>query len=172
MFEIGRSPESMDKAFFALEDLKTQQKSNLFIFNIVLGGCANGKDIDRTFATFAEAENLGVVPNLDSYHMLLELCTKTRQGKVAERVWSELGKSGLEPNAETYSRYVDANMSCGNTHTGMGLALAGFVVLGSLFHTLSFSLSLPLIAKEIFTIAAEKKMRLSEGVYVRLITYL
>jgi len=118
IYEIGRKPEHMDKAYFALEDIKSQKKLNVSIFNIVLGGCANGKDIDRTFATFAEAESLGITPNLDSYHMLLDVCFRTRQSRVAERVWKELEKSGLEITADTYARYIDTHLMSGSIDIG------------------------------------------------------
>jgi len=43
MFEIGRSPEGMDKAFFALEDMKSHKSIDVFIYNVVVGGCAQGR---------------------------------------------------------------------------------------------------------------------------------
>jgi len=39
---IASNSSTMDKAFFALEDLKTQKKLDVFVFNIVLTGCAVG----------------------------------------------------------------------------------------------------------------------------------
>lgn len=40
---IGRSPDNMDKAYFALEDLKSQKTLDILIFNIVLAGCSQGR---------------------------------------------------------------------------------------------------------------------------------
>jgi len=123
------------------------------------------QDLDRTFATFAEAEKLGVKPDLDTYLMLLEACSKTRQKQVAERVWKELEASGLKPNEETYAKYLDVLVFSGGDERGKGPSFSSSSLC---VHNLVWCR----LAKEIFLIVSGKKMSLPEGIYVRLISHL
>jgi len=113
IYEISKKPENMDDAFFALEDLKQNKKIDLNAFNIVLAGCAHGKDVERTFATYSEIQKFGLKPDLETIHILLNLCLKTRQKKLPEKVWPEIAKNDLKPSAETYSKYIEACLYCG-----------------------------------------------------------
>jgi len=164
MSEIGKSGERMDKAYFALEDLKLGKGSNQnsnqpqeteykqknpvesktiskIAFNLVLGACAFGGDLDRTFATFAEAEKLGVKPNIDSYELLLSVCRKNNHFNLAEKTWDDMLKGGIQPNDRAYDHFIVTSLSTGSFPP----------------------------AKKLFEEATSKKLPLSESTYLRLL---
>ncbi|GAA5800095.1 hypothetical protein HPULCUR_005517 [Helicostylum pulchrum] len=104
---LDRDVEAIDQAYYLLEEMKKEGKTvDISAFNVVVGACADAKDIERTIATYREASNLGVVPNVDTYNAVLEACIQTRMKDMGVVVVDEMKKAGINPNLGTYNKMI------------------------------------------------------------------
>ena len=105
--QLYNDVESIDKAYYLLEEMKKENKTvDITAFNVVVAACADAKDVERTVATYREAQNLGVTPNVDTYNAVLEACIKTRMKSMGNVVVDEMKKAGINPNLETYTKMI------------------------------------------------------------------
>ncbi|KAI8098679.1 uncharacterized protein BX664DRAFT_381362 [Halteromyces radiatus] len=105
--KISRDVESVDKAYYLLEEMKKEGKTvDVTAFNIVIAACGLAKDIGRTVATYREASNLGVVPDVDTFNAVLEACIQTEMKGMGQIVIEELKKAKVTPNVETFSKMI------------------------------------------------------------------
>lgn len=104
---LDRDVEAIDQAYYLLEEMRKEGKTvDISAFNVVVGACADAKDVERTIATYREASNLGVVPNVDTYNAVLEACIQTRMKDMGVVVVDEMKKAGINPNLDTYSKMI------------------------------------------------------------------
>lgn len=104
---LDRDVDAIDKAYYLLEEMKKENKTvDISAFNVIVGACADAKDLERTIATYREASNLGVTPNVDTYNSVLEACIQTRMKGMGTVVVDEMKKAGINPNLETYSKMI------------------------------------------------------------------
>jgi pentatricopeptide repeat protein len=75
-------------------------------FNIVIAACGLAKDIGRSVATYREAANLGVVPNVDTFNAVLDACIQTDMKGMGQIVIDELKKAKVAPNVDTFSKMI------------------------------------------------------------------
>lgn len=105
--QLDRDVDAIDKAYYLLEEMKKENKTvDISAFNVIVGACADAKDIERTIATYREADNLGVTPNVDTYNAVLEACIQTRMKGMGTVVVDEMKKAGINPNLETYAKMM------------------------------------------------------------------
>lgn len=105
--QLDRDVDSIDKAYYLLEEMKKENKTvDITAFNVVVAACADAKDLERTIATYREAQSLGVTPNVDTYNAVLEACIQTRMKGMGNVVVEEMKKAGINPNLETYSKMI------------------------------------------------------------------
>ncbi|KAI9255473.1 hypothetical protein BY458DRAFT_442275 [Sporodiniella umbellata] len=109
--KISESMETVDKAYYILEELHKENKPvDVAAFNVVLAACADAGDVDRTISTYREAVNLGVQPNVDTYNSILDVCIKGRVHDMDSVVISEMKKANVSPNVDTYVKMIE--LSC------------------------------------------------------------
>lgn len=105
--KLNKDIESVDKAYYLLEEMKKENKTvDISAFNAVVAACAEAKDLNRTVATYREAANLGVVPNVDTYNCVLDACIHTRMKGMGQIVIDEMKKAEITPNLDTYSKMI------------------------------------------------------------------
>ncbi|KAI8379896.1 hypothetical protein EDC96DRAFT_492211 [Choanephora cucurbitarum] len=105
--KLNRDIESVDKAYYLLEEMKKENKTvDISAFNAVVAACADAKDLNRTIATYREAANLGVIPNVDTYNCVLDACIHTRMKGMGQIVIDEMKKAEITPNLDTYSKMM------------------------------------------------------------------
>ncbi|CAO3652691.1 unnamed protein product [Cunninghamella echinulata] len=109
--KISKTVESIDKAYYILEDLKKEGKPvDITAFNILVAACGLAKDIGRTVATYREAKNLGVTPDIDTFNAVLDACIQTDMKGMGKVVIDELKKAGVTPNVDTFTKMI--TLSC------------------------------------------------------------
>ncbi|GAN01885.1 conserved hypothetical protein [Mucor ambiguus] len=109
--QLDKDVDAIDKAYYILEELKKENKTvDISAFNVVVAACADAKDIERTIATYREAQALGVKPNVDTYNLVLEACIHTRMKGMGNVVVDEMKKAEITPNLETYAKMME--LSC------------------------------------------------------------
>ncbi|KAI8058706.1 uncharacterized protein B0P05DRAFT_559523 [Gilbertella persicaria] len=105
--KLDKDVEAIDKAYYLLEEMKKENKTiDISAFNTVIAACADAKDLNRTIATYREASNLGVVPNIDTYNCVLDACIHTRMKGMGHIVIEEMKKAEITPNLDTYSKMM------------------------------------------------------------------
>lgn len=103
--------DAIDKAYYLLEEMRKENKAvDISAFNVVVAACADARDLERTVATYREADNLGVKANVDTYNCVLDACVQTRMKGMGNVVIDEMKKAGITPNLETYSKMIE--LSC------------------------------------------------------------
>lgn len=108
---LNNNVDAIDKAYYILEEMKKEKKTvDITAFNVVVEACANARDLERTIATYREAGQLGVVPNVDTYNAVLEACVKTGMKSMGNVVIEEMKKADISPNLNTYSKMI--SLSC------------------------------------------------------------
>jgi pentatricopeptide repeat protein len=105
--KISSNIETVDKAYYLLEEMKKEGKPvDVTAFNIVIAACGLAKDIGRSVATYREAANLGVVPNVDTFNAVLDACIQTDMKGMGQIVIDELKKAKVAPNVDTFSKMI------------------------------------------------------------------
>lgn len=99
--------ELVDQAFFALEDLSSQgQPVDITAFNAVLEAASRLNDLQRVRATQLAANDLGVVPDIDTYNSALAVCASSGHRELGDTVLKELQDGGIKPNGTTYHHLI------------------------------------------------------------------
>lgn len=111
IIRVLRTPELVDQAFFALEDMHKQEPPvdvDVTALNAVIAASARqGQgDLQRARATQLAAAELGVTPNTDTYNIVLEGCVRARHRELGDTVIGEMINAGVPFNAETYERII------------------------------------------------------------------
>ncbi|CAO3650628.1 unnamed protein product [Cunninghamella blakesleeana] len=105
--KLSKDIDSIDKAYYLLEDLhKEGKRIDITAFNILVTACGLAKDIGRTVATYREAKNLGITPNVDTFNAVLDACIKTEMKGMGNVVIEELKKAEVKPNVDTFTKMI------------------------------------------------------------------
>ncbi|KAI8141759.1 hypothetical protein BJV82DRAFT_670277 [Fennellomyces sp. T-0311] len=108
---LNNNIQAIDDAYYVLEELKKEGRNvDTTAFNAVIESCADAKDLQRTIATYREAQNLNVVPDVDTYNAVLEACVQTANKGMGNAIINEMKKAGIMPNIETYTKMI--GLSC------------------------------------------------------------
>jgi hypothetical protein len=105
---IGKSTQSLDRAFFILQDIvqKEGKRIDIVAFNCLLAACIHLNDASRAVSTYRDAASLKVQPNLETYNILLHAAQIVGHVDLAMYILSELKAAQLAPNADTYGRII------------------------------------------------------------------
>ncbi|CAG8450497.1 15009_t:CDS:2 [Funneliformis mosseae] len=111
---IRKSAESIDHAYYCLEELHNEGKViDPTALNVIIAACSNvgGKskrniDLVRAFETYKAAEKLGVKPNTETFNILLLICCFAKQKDVADQLWQEMHELKIVPIGLTYCRMI------------------------------------------------------------------
>jgi pentatricopeptide repeat protein len=105
---IGQSTTTLDRAFFTLQDIVQKEGKSIDIvaFNALLSGCLLLNDASRAISTYREANTVKVIPNLDTYNILLQAAAKVGHRELVMYILSDLKAAQITPNADTYARVI------------------------------------------------------------------
>lgn len=107
ILDILTTPELVDQAFFALEDMKAQgQKIDITAFNVLMEASSRLQDVQRVRATQMAASELGVVPDLDTFNSALAVCVPASHRALGDTIMEEMKKAGISPNGLTYHNMI------------------------------------------------------------------
>jgi pentatricopeptide repeat protein len=92
---LSKSADDVDKGFYGLQALRTTGKQvDVAAFNAVLKAAEMLGDANRAMVIYRQAEGLGVVPNLETYHVLLSACASAGAVPQAEYLLGDMEKRG------------------------------------------------------------------------------
>ena len=105
---MARSPQTLDRAYFTLQDIvrKEGKAIDITAFNGLLSACLLHNDASRAISTYRDAASLNVVPNLETYNILLAAASQVGHRELAMYILSDLKKARITPNEETYARVI------------------------------------------------------------------
>jgi pentatricopeptide repeat protein len=105
---IAQSPETLDRAFFTLQDIvqKEGKAIDITAFNALLSACLILNDASRAISSYRDAASFNVVPNLETYNILLHAASKVGHRELAMYILSDLKKAQITPNQDTYARVI------------------------------------------------------------------
>jgi pentatricopeptide repeat protein len=88
---LSNTTEDVDKGFYGLQALKATGKHiDTAAFNAVLKGAEMLGDANRAMVIYSQAASLEVVPNLETYHVLLSACVKAGAISQAEHLLQDM----------------------------------------------------------------------------------
>jgi hypothetical protein len=101
------TPELVDQAFFAMEDMKSQgQTIDVTAFNVLVEASSRLKDVQRVRATQLAASDLEVVPNIDTFNSALAVCIPSSHRALGDIILKEMKDAGVSPNGLTYHNMI------------------------------------------------------------------
>lgn len=105
---IAKDTKTLDKAFFALQDIvqKEGKTADITAFNILLKACLLLDDASRAISTYRDAPILKVRPNLETFNLLLASAGLVGHVELAMYILSDLKAAQITPNEETYGRVI------------------------------------------------------------------
>jgi Pentatricopeptide repeat domain/PPR repeat len=106
--EIGKSTQSLDRAFFILQDIiqKEGKRIDIVAFNCLLAACIHLNDASRAISTYRDAETLKVQPNIETFNILLNAAQIVAHTDLAMYILSDLKAAQITPNANTYRHVI------------------------------------------------------------------
>lgn len=107
ILDVLTTPELVDQAFFALEDMKAQgQKIDITAFNVLVEASSRLEDVQRVRATQIAAPDLGVVPDIDTFNSALAVCIPAKHRALGDTIMEEMKQAGISPNGQTYHNMI------------------------------------------------------------------
>jgi hypothetical protein len=107
ILDVLTTPELVDQAFFALEDVKAQGQSiDITAFNVLIEASSRLEDVQRVRATQLAASDLGVVPDIDTFNSALAVCIPASHRALADTILEEMKQHGISPNGWTYHNMI------------------------------------------------------------------
>jgi hypothetical protein len=101
------TPELVDQAFFALEDMKAQgQTVDITAFNVLMEASSKLQDVQRVRATQISASDLGVVPDIDTFNAALAVCIPASHRALGDTILKEMKDAGVSPDGTTYHNMI------------------------------------------------------------------
>ncbi|ORY30584.1 hypothetical protein BCR39DRAFT_480763 [Naematelia encephala] len=101
------SPDTIDQAFFALEDMHRQGTLvDISALNAVIKASANLGDIKRARATQIAVSDFGLKPDVDTFNTVLRCCVDGGYRQLGETVFSEISGGVVAPNVDTYDLMI------------------------------------------------------------------
>lgn len=107
ILDVLTTPELVDQAFFALEDMKAQGETiDITAFNVLVEASSRLEDVQRVRATQMAAPDLGVSPNIDTFNSALAVCITAKHRALGDTILEEMKQAGITPNGQTYHNMI------------------------------------------------------------------
>jgi hypothetical protein len=105
---IAQSAQSVDRAFFVLQDIVQKEglTADITAFNVVIAACIQFNDSSRAISTYRDAPSLKVQPNLETFNLLLKAAAIVGHVELAMFILSDLKAAQVTPDDETYGRVI------------------------------------------------------------------
>ncbi|KAK4688370.1 TRIAP1/MDM35 family protein, partial [Tremellales sp. Uapishka_1] len=104
---LSQDVQVLDQAFYALEDMhKAGTPLDITALNALIEASANLSDLQRARATQTAASDLGLIPDVDTFNLVLSACIAARHRPLGDTILSEMASNSINPNATTYERMI------------------------------------------------------------------
>jgi pentatricopeptide repeat protein len=99
--------ELVDTAFYALEDMHNAgDKLDISALNAIIEASVRLDDLARVRATQAAAESLDLVPNIDTFNLVLSGCISSQHRQLGDTVLGEMALAEIAPDSTTFERMI------------------------------------------------------------------
>ncbi|PKA57903.1 Pentatricopeptide repeat-containing protein [Apostasia shenzhenica] len=95
--------KKLDPAFAVFEWLKMKGKTNLFIYNSLLGSLKQSAKFDKIVEVMKEMKSQGIFPNIVTYNTLMSVYLDQGKPQEALSILNEIESTGLSLSPATYS---------------------------------------------------------------------
>nr|XP_018262115.1 uncharacterized protein I303_05130 [Kwoniella dejecticola CBS 10117]OBR84273.1 hypothetical protein I303_05130 [Kwoniella dejecticola CBS 10117] len=101
------SVDLIDQAFYALEDMQNEgQPIDISALNALIDASSRLGDLQRARATQMAAADLGLIPNIDTFNLVLACCISARHRPLGDTILNEINGLSLPLNATTYQHMI------------------------------------------------------------------
>lgn len=101
------SADVVDKAFYALEDLKAKgEVIDITALNVIIEASSRLNDLQRVRANQMAAADLGVELDIESYNSALSACVGSNHRALGDTIMKEMAEAGISPNGATYHHMI------------------------------------------------------------------
>ena len=101
------SPQIVDQAFWALEDLKGQGEAvDITALNAIIEASARLGDLERVRANQMAAADLDVQLDINSYNSGLKACENARHRQLGDTMMKEMADARISPNGTSYQHMI------------------------------------------------------------------
>jgi len=104
---IRTDADKVDEAWDILETMREEGKpASIIALNVIIQASIALGDLQRAVGMYKVFSDLNVLPNIDTYNLLLSGCITVKHRGLGDRLMADLKEHSLKPNALTYERLI------------------------------------------------------------------
>ncbi|CAG8545924.1 6099_t:CDS:10, partial [Ambispora leptoticha] len=114
---IRNDGEKIDKACNTLKELHSNgRKIDVAALNAIIKAChyakynqenrSHGADIDRAVKIYNQAETLNIMPNAETFEMLMQCCLTINQRSLGQQYFEEMRRRGIDPSPRIFTTMI------------------------------------------------------------------
>lgn len=109
---IRASPDSVDTAWTALEELEKEGKPiDITAVNAIIQAAVAHGDLQRAVGIYQIIPEFKIKPNVDTFNALFSGCIATAHKDLGEKILGDMKEAKVKPDAQTYERLVVLSLS-------------------------------------------------------------
>lgn len=109
---IRASPDSVDTAWTALEELEKEGQSiDVTAVNVIIQAAVAHGDLQRAVGIYQIIPEFKIKPNVDTFNALFSGCIATAHKDLGEKILADMKEAKVKPDAQTYERLVVLSLS-------------------------------------------------------------
>ena len=102
------TPEIIDQALYGIEDIHAAKEPvDIAAVNAVILASSRLGDLRRARATQAMIGQIGLIPNVDTFNLVLQGCIKASHRPLGDNIMAEMEAAGVKPDQTTYESMVE-----------------------------------------------------------------
>ncbi|TDL26251.1 hypothetical protein BD410DRAFT_716086 [Rickenella mellea] len=104
---IQRDPDAVDTAWTVLDELRSEGENvDIIAVNVVIEAAVYLNDMGRAIGTYKSLADMQVVPNAETYNLLLEGCVRSKHRDLGIKLLMEMKEKEIKPTVETYTQLI------------------------------------------------------------------
>jgi pentatricopeptide repeat protein len=110
-----------EKAWLFFNELKERVKFDVYSFGIMIKGCCENGNLDKSFQLLGLLQDMGLSPNVVIYTTLIDGCCKNGDIERARLFFDKMGEMGLVANQYTFTVLINGLFKKGLKKDGFDL---------------------------------------------------
>ncbi|KAJ6735178.1 PPR CONTAINING PLANT-LIKE PROTEIN [Salix purpurea] len=110
-----------EKAWMVFNELKERVKFDVYSFGIMIKGCCENGNLDKSFQLLGLLQDIGLSPNVVIYTTLIDGCCKNGDIEKARSLFEKMGEMGLVANQYTFTVLINGLFKKGLKKDGFDL---------------------------------------------------
>ncbi|GAO46106.1 hypothetical protein G7K_0346-t1 [Saitoella complicata NRRL Y-17804] len=114
---ISKDIETVDRAFFTLQDLQKEHKTvDLVAVSAVIKACIRLNDLERAVSTLQDMSQFKLKPDSDTYDMLLAACAADSNKNLSLYIAKDMASNNVAPTAATFTHIIGTSLWAGSDY--------------------------------------------------------